>query len=82
MEAILVAPKDEKEQNLLDNFLKSNGMSGLVISKKMKRYLAGLGMVKVSEKHPKFDISENDIINMLKETEEEVYGKYRKESSD
>ena len=74
MEAILVAPKNEKEQEILNNFLKSNGISGLVISEKMKRYIACLKMVEIAEKHPKFDISDEEIINMLREDENEIYG--------
>ena len=82
MEAILVAPKNEKEQEILESFLKFNGISGFTISERMKRYLTGLEMVEIGKRHPKFDISDEEIINMVKEAEEEVYGKYRKESSD
>ena len=50
--------------------------SGLAVSEKMKRYLAGLEMIDIAERHPKFEISDEEVINMLKESEEEVYGKY------
>ncbi|HEX5154958.1 MAG TPA: hypothetical protein VFW07_26110 [Parafilimonas sp.] len=82
MEAILIAPKDKTEQEIVNNFLKLNGITGFAVSEKMKRYLAGLEMIEIAEKNPKFDISEEEIINMLKEGEEKVYGKHRKESSD
>ena len=82
MEAILVSLKNENEKEILNNFLKFNGITGFVISDKMKRYLAGLEMIEIAERHPKFDISDEEIINMLKENEEEIYGKYRNKSSD
>ena len=82
MESILVSLKNENEKEILNNFLKFNGITGFVISDKMKRYLAGLEMIEIAERHPKFDISDEEIINMLKEHEEEIYGKYRNKSSD
>ena len=82
MEAILVSLKNDKEKKMLKDFLKSNGISSAVVSEKMKRYLAGLEMTEIAEQHPKLDISDEEIIKMLKEDEEEIYGKYRKKSSD
>jgi hypothetical protein len=35
-------------------------------------------MVEIAENHPKYDISDEEIMNMAKEVEEEVYGKRRK----
>jgi hypothetical protein len=82
MEAILIAPKNEKEKAALNDFLNSSGISSFKISDKTKRYLARLEMIEIAAQHPKFEISDEEIINMLKESEEQVYGKYRKESGD
>ena len=72
----------EEEKKILNNFLKSQGIAGIAVSEKMKRYLAGLEMIDIAERHPKFEISDEEVINMLKESEEEVYGKYRNKSRD
>ena len=82
MEAILIAPKNKTEEEMVNNFLKSTGIPSFIVSEKMRRYLAGLEMIEIAEKHPKFNVSEEEIKNMLKEGEEKVYGKYRKKSSD
>ena len=84
MEAILIEPKNEEEKQKVENLLNELGIknSSVSLSEKQKRYLAGLKMIEIASRHPKFDISDEEIMNMLKESEEEVYGKYRKKSGD
>ena len=77
----MVAPKNESEQEIIKNFLKSSGISGFTVSVRLKKYLAGLEMVEIGERHPKLEISDEEILYMLKEGEEQVYGKYRKEGN-
>lgn len=75
MEALLLEPKNQQELDFLKNFLKKNGIAAFSISDVNKKYLAGLKMTEIADKHPKFEISEEDIINMLKEDENDIYGK-------
>jgi len=78
MEAIYIEPKNNKELELLKKIAELIGAKSHVLSDKEKKYLAGLKMVEIAEKHPKYDISDEEILNMAKEAEEEVYGKKEK----
>gem|GEM_PF-6388389 len=40
-----------------------------------KKYLAGLKMTEIADKHPKFEISDEEIITMPKEDENSIYKK-------
>ncbi len=40
-----------------------------------KKYLAGLKMTEIADKQPKFEISDEEIITMLKEDENGIYKK-------
>ena len=40
-----------------------------------KNYLAGLKMTEITAKHPKFEISDEEIMNLLKEDENGIYEK-------
>lgn len=75
MEAIYIAPKTTKELELLKKIAEIIGADAHIVSEEEKRYFAGLRMVEIAERHPKFDISDEEIRNMAKEVEEEVYGK-------
>ena len=75
MEVLLLEPKNQQELDSLKNFLSKNGIAAFSISDANKKYLAGLKMTEIADKHPKFEISEEDIINMLKEDENDIYGK-------
>jgi hypothetical protein len=40
-----------------------------------KKYLAGLKMNEIANQHPKFEISDEEIMNLLKEDENGIYKK-------
>ena len=75
MEVLLLEPKNQQELDSLKNFLSKNGIAAFSISDANKKYLAGLKMTEIADKHPKFEISDEEIINMLKEDENDIYGK-------
>ena len=75
MEVLLLEPKNQQELDSLKNFLSKNGIAAFSISDANKKYLAGLKMTEIADKHPKIEISEEEIINMLKEDENDIYGK-------
>ncbi len=57
--------------------MKKEGIKFALLNDNMKRYIAGLKMVEIAERHPKFDISDKEIETIGKEIEEEVYAKYK-----
>lgn len=83
MEAILIEPANENEKQKIENLLNELGVKNLSVSlsEEQKKYLAGLKMIEIANRHPKFDISDEDIAAMGKEIEEEVYGKYNQKDS-
>jgi hypothetical protein len=78
MEGIYIEPATPKELELLKKIAELIGAKTLILSEKEKRYLAGLKMVEIAEKHPKYDISDEEIMTMAKEVEENIYGKNKK----
>jgi hypothetical protein len=75
MDALILEPKNQQELESLKIFLKENGIAAFTISDSNKKYLAGLKMTEIADKHPKFEISDEEIINMLREDENDIYGK-------
>jgi hypothetical protein len=75
MEALVLEPKTQQELESLKNFLSTNGIASFTISDANKKYLAGLKMTEIADKHPKFEISDEEIINLLKEDENGIYEK-------
>ncbi len=75
MEALILEPKTQQELESLKSFLSKNGIASFTISDTNKKYLAGLKMTEIADKHPKFEVSEEEIINLLKEDENDIYGK-------
>jgi hypothetical protein len=55
--------------------LKKNGITAFTVSDSNKKYLSGLKMTKTVDKHPKFKISDEEIINMVREDENDIYRK-------
>lgn len=78
MEGIYIEPKNSKELELLKKIAELIKAKTHVLSEKEKKYLAGLRMVDIAEGHLKCDISDEEIMNIVKEVEEEVYGKSKK----
>lgn len=78
MEAIYIEPKTEKELELLKKIAELIGAKCHILSDKEVKYLAGLKMIEIAEKHPKHNLSDEEIMNMVKEVEEEIYGKRTK----
>jgi hypothetical protein len=74
MDFIYVEFENEKQKVKVENFLKKEGIKFSTLDDNMKRYIAGLKMVEIAERHPKFDITDDEIINMLKEDENDIYG--------
>ena len=78
MEAIYIEAKNNKELELLKKIAELIGAKSYVLSDTEIKYLAGLRMVEIAEAHPKYNITEEEIMNMAKEAEEDIYGKKRK----
>ena len=78
MDGIYIEPLNLKELELLKKIAELIGADARIITDKEKKYLAGLKMIEIAEKHPKFDLSDDEIMSMVKEVEEEIYGKPKK----
>ncbi len=75
MESILIEPRDEKEMNIIKKILSKLGFVSEVISERERKLLAGAKAADIAKNHPKFDLSDDEIMSMVKEAEEEIYGK-------
>ncbi|WP_462252221.1 hypothetical protein [Ferruginibacter sp.] len=71
-----------KEKSITTGKLKNNTRQSykkkkvvLDINDISKKYFAGLKMIEIADKHPKFEISDEEIITMLKEDENGIYKK-------
>jgi hypothetical protein len=75
MDAILIEPRNEKEMSILKKILSKLGFSSRVVTEKERNLIAGSKAAETAKSHPKYDLSDDDIISMVREAEEEVYGK-------
>jgi hypothetical protein len=75
MESILLEPKNDADFTAIKELALKLGIEMFPISEKNKRFLAGLKMIEIAEKHPKFDLTDEEIMNMVKENEEKYYNK-------
>lgn len=75
MEAILIEPRNENEMRLATEFINKSEIPSFIISEESKKKLAIDKMIEIASKHPKFNLSEEEIINMMKEDENNIYGK-------
>lgn len=75
MEALILEPKTQQQLDSLKKFLSKNGIASFTISDANKKYLAGLKMTEIVDKHSKFEISDEEIIDLLKEDENGIYEK-------
>lgn len=64
---------DELENNARQAYKKKK--TALDINDTNKNYLAGLKMTEIADKHPKFEISDEEILDLLKEDENGIYEK-------
>ncbi len=75
METILIEPRNENEMKIAKDLIKKTDIPSFLIGEENKKKLASIKMIEIASKHPKFDLSHEEIINMMKEDEEDVYGK-------
>ena len=75
MEAILIEPRNENEMKVVKALMQENNIPSFFIGEENKRKLAAIKMIEIASRHPKFDLSDEEIINMMKEDEDDVYGK-------
>jgi replication initiation and membrane attachment protein DnaB len=75
MDAILIEPRNKKELSALKKIIAKLGLASLIVTEKEKKIIAGYKAVEIARDHPKYDISEEDILSMVKEAEVEIYGK-------
>ena len=75
MESILLEPKNDDDITAIKELALKLGIEMFPIGEKNKRFLAGLKMIEIAEKHPKFDLTDEEIMNMVKENEEKYYKK-------
>ncbi|MBY0479235.1 MAG: hypothetical protein K2Q24_16420 [Chitinophagaceae bacterium] len=78
MEGIYIEPATERELEILKSIAKLIGAKAHVLSEKESKYLAGLKMIEIAESLPKYEITDDEIMNLMKEAEEEIYGKPKK----
>jgi len=78
MEGIYIEPSTDRELEILKYIAKLIGAKAHVLSDKEIKYLAGLKMIDIAESLPKYDITDDEIMNLMKEAEEEIYGKPKK----
>ena len=75
MDAILIEPRNENELNILKKILSKLGLPLHLVSEKDRKMFAGAKAVEIAKNHPRYNLSDDEIISMVKEVEEEVYGK-------
>ena len=75
MEAILIEPRNENEMEMAREFIKKTEIPSFFISEESKKKLAVNKMIEIASEHPKYNISDKEIINMMKEDEGDIYGK-------
>jgi len=75
MEAILIEPRNEDEMKVAKELIEKSTIPSFFIGEESKKKLAAIKMIEIASKHPKFDLSDEEIINIMKEDEEDVYGK-------
>ena len=73
MDAILLEPNNDADIAAIKQLALKLGIDVFPISEKNRRFLAGLKMIEVAEKHPKFDLTDEEILNMVKENEEKYF---------
>jgi hypothetical protein len=75
MKAIILEPKNEAELKAIEELATKLGIDSFTITEKTRQHLAGIKMVEIAEKHPKYDLSDEEIMNLFHEDEEEFYKK-------
>lgn len=75
MEKIIIGPTNDRQVQMLKIIIGRLGIPFSIPSEKEKKYLAALKMTSIAEQHPKHDLSDEEIIRMLQESEEVIYGK-------
>jgi ribosome biogenesis SPOUT family RNA methylase Rps3 len=78
MNAIIIEPPSLKDLEILKKIAELMGAKSALLSEKEKKQWAGLRMTEIAESLPKYEISDEEIINMMQEAEQEVYGKSKK----
>ncbi len=75
MEAILIEPRNEDEMRIAKELIKKTKIPFLLIGEENKKKIVATKMIVIASKHPKCDLTEEEIITMAKEDEEGLYGK-------
>jgi len=75
MNAILIEPRNKKEMSALKKIISKLGFSSLPVSEKEKKIIAGYKAVETAKAHPKYKLTEAEILSMVNEAEEAIYGK-------
>lgn len=75
MEAVLIKPKNEAEFREIKSFIKQKSLDVNLITEKQLKMFAGSMMTAIADTHKKYSDNEvEDIINQMKELDEEIYG--------
>lgn len=75
MDAILIEPRNENEMRTVQAILNKTDIPSFFIGEENKKKLAAIKMIEIASNHPKFDLADDEIISMMKEGEDDVYGK-------
>ncbi|MEO6839039.1 MAG: hypothetical protein ABI261_04775 [Ginsengibacter sp.] len=75
MEAILIEPRNGAEMKVARELIKKMNIPFFIIGEENKKKLAATKMMEIASKHPKYDLSDEEIVNMVSEDEEDLYGK-------
>ena len=75
MNAILIEPRNKKEMNALKKIISKLGLPSLPVSDKEKKIIAGYKAVETAKTHPKYKLTDAEIMSMVNEAAEVIYGK-------
>ena len=67
MNAIILEPNTDADIAAIKQLALKLGIDLFPVSEKNRRFLAGLKMIEIAEKHPKFDLTDEEILSMVKE---------------
>ena len=75
MDAILIEPRNENEMRTVKDLINKTDIPSFFIGEENKKRLAAIKMIEIASNHPKFDLADDEVISMMKEGEDDVYGK-------
>ncbi len=75
MDAILIEPRNENEMRTVKALIGKTDIPSFFIGEENKKKLVAIKMMEIASNHPKSEITDDEIITMMQEGEDDVYGK-------